>query len=464
MTFQRRLVLVVTGVAAAALLTSFLLVWNLFDAAQVRQLDEALRELAQEEAQGTLGHELKFSDRPGPIVDDVGPLHKYGAVFDSHGKVVTATPQFRAHPLEPLPRTTPGTFDCWVAGDHLRGVMVPIPLAPGKLLMLAAPREDLDRDSRRLLREMWLSAIISTALVAFSAYWIVGRVTHGHRTIVDVARQVVAGDLSARVGEQVRGRDMVQLGRNIDAMIDRLTVLLDSQKLFIAHAAHELRSPLAALYAEVTQGLRKERSAEGYREIIEGARESVRHLNALAEDLLELARLGAERERHRELVELPVVLERAVGSVAALATQKQVALLMEPPAEWPAVRGHAGELERVVRNLVENAIRHAPSHTSVRLRSVVREGALEIAVVDQGPGVPDLERPHVFNAFHRGAAARASGRGSGLGLAIARDIALDHGGDVVLDGSHTGGARFVLRLPIVSPDPAATEPSVGSSV
>ncbi len=115
------------------------------------------------------------------------------------------------------------------------------------------------------------------------------------------------------------------------------------------------------------------------------------------------------------------------------------------------VSGRPGDVERMLRNLIENAVRHSPAGGRVVVEGKVRAGVVAIAVADEGSGVPEPERARLFEPFFRGARARAEGgSGAGLGLAIVREIARAHGGDVHLDTTVARGARFVVELPLLT--------------
>jgi len=252
-----------------------------------------------------------------------------------------------------------------------------------------------------------------------------------------------------------------RLGRNIDDMIERLSLLLKSQQQFIAHAAHELRSPLANLYGELVHALRRARNADEYRAAIEEALDSTRRLKALAEDLLSLARLGADGRASADIAELDRVLGESVAAITDEGAIHEVAVEVSC-TPGIVVRGSGGDLSRMFRNLIENAVRHAPRGSVVRASALATPTSVDVTIIDDGPGVPQSDRNRVFDPFFRGAHARASNQpGAGLGLTIARDIARLHGGDITLDSASEGvGARFVVRLIAAAVLTAALLPTV----
>jgi two-component system heavy metal sensor histidine kinase CusS len=338
-------------------------------------------------------------------------------------------------------------FDVWWNNEHLRAVLAPILGDHGQSLLLATPRTDLDGDARDLARRMIAAVLVAVVASAAATSWLARMLTRNHERIAAVARAVAAGDLSARIGTTFGDREMDRLGRDIDEMISRLAILVETQQGFIANASHELRSPITTLLGELSFALRRDRDAASYRESIAEALASTRRLKVLSEELLALARIGAS-EPERERVPISAVASAALESARSAAQARGVAL--EAVCDGAAVQGHAGDLQRLLRNLVENAIRHSPSGGRVRIEAHQDAEHAHLRVSDDGPGVPLEVRERIFEPFFRLAADRADGTGAGLGLAIGRSIARAHGGDLWVDDS-SHGARFIVRLPVSGP-------------
>jgi two-component system heavy metal sensor histidine kinase CusS len=295
---------------------------------------------------------------------------------------------------------------------------------------------------------MMMALLVAVAASAASTSWLARLLTRDHERIAAVARSVAAGDLSARIGITKGDSEVARLSRDLDEMISRLAVLVETQRRFIANASHELRSPVTTLLGELSFALRRERDPATYRESLEEALESARSLRAITEDLLGLARIGATWPPAHESVSLSAVTRAAVESTEAEAAAHGVAL--EITGDQAAVQGHAGDLERLLRNLVENAIRHSPRGGRVRIAAQHEANHVHLLVSDDGPGVPPDVRERIFEPFFRLAGPRAVHGGAGLGLAIGRSIARAHGGDVWVDDC-SRGARFVVRLPVSAP-------------
>ncbi len=269
-------------------------------------------------------------------------------------------------------------------------------------------------------------------------------------TLAGVARDVAGGNLDARAGSNVSGSAETRaLAGDLDRMIGKLSALVAAQMTFVFHAAHELRSPLTTLLGELQLALRKPRSDGEYRDVIEQSTGDAKALVALVEDLLTLARIGSD-EPSGQVTTVREVVDDALRAARGVAAANGVVLVQtdEVEANGPTVvQGTRGELARVLRNLLDNAIRHSPREGRVSVECRLEPRSVQLAVVDQGAGVVPADRSKVFEPFFRGSKEQASTDvGAGLGLAIARGLARKAHGDVELDESYGPGARFVLRL------------------
>jgi two-component system heavy metal sensor histidine kinase CusS len=418
--------------------------------AQQQRLDEALLQEAEQDAKRVAarqGEKLVISDMPMPAANDVGPLTKYGAIYGGDGSVRAKTTSFGddVPPLSAVQRGARIPFDFWHGREHLRGVLVPLPAPGDQLLLVAAQRVELDGDAAFLRRAMTVAFVMAVIWAGLVASWIVTRLTRDHQKIAEVAQRVAAGDLAARVQPHSGDPELAKLGRNIDEMIARLEVLVESQQRFIALAAHELRMPLTTLYGELALALRRSRDAESYRNTIEEALDSTRKLKQLADDLLSLARIGAER-MGASVTSIRDVVQAAESQVMAQAKDRGVELTIT--GEDRAVVGEASDLERLVRNLLENAVHHSPQGGRITVEIAGETDCVKVVVSDEGPGILPGEREKIFEPFYRGQGdAERSSDGAGLGLAIVRQIARAHGADVTLVPTAKGkGARFEVSL------------------
>jgi two-component system heavy metal sensor histidine kinase CusS len=410
-----------------------------------RVLGSESREEADEVAHSELVHELP--DDPDLKATNIGPLRKYAVLYDALGRVLARSALVgpSVPELETLSARAATPFDRTIGETHVRAVLLPVPGRPGQQLLFGVSRDPLDADAALLARVMTITFAGVVVWIVLMTWWVTTLMTREHEAIAAVARRVAAGDLSARVGNGAPHEDIARLGRDVDSMIEQLSALVASQQKFVSYAAHELRSPLTAAYGELSNALRKERSAADYKEAIECALDATEHMKTLAEDLLVLARSNAP----------PVSGTRTSASLSSVtrAAIAQLARTLEARAVRVEVEGDARvetwnerDLQRLVLNLLDNAVKHSPPGGVVRV-SAAAQGEIELTVQDQGPGVPAHDAARIFEPFFRGA-REASEEGSGLGLAIVRAIARAHNGDINLEPSAQPGqgARFIVRF------------------
>lgn len=436
----------ITVVVAIALATALTLIQVLLNRFQEHQLDRALVQLAHQEARAAPRRNYALTTHPGPGASDVGPLDKYGIIYGADEKVIAATEPFDAAPparAELLKERIGVPFNLPYRGRSLRAVLVPIPAGERATLLLATSRSDLDGDDEFLELAMLLAFLVSLGCVFLSALWLTRRFTSEHRRIATTLHRISLGDLYARAPMGNADPDLEQWAADLNGVAEQLGELIRSQQRFIAHAAHELRSPLAALYGELQQSLRRERSADDYKESIAQALHSTRRLKHLADDLLTLARAEHSKQEF-ESVSLRGIFDEVARELAPQIAEKKVRL--EPELDGLAVQGRPVDLQRLLRNLVDNALRHSPSGGSIRCSARARGERTALHVSDEGPGVPEADRERIFEPFFRSPETRSSAQeGSGLGLSIAREIARAHGGELRVEPSPRG-ARFAVEL------------------
>jgi signal transduction histidine kinase len=261
------------------------------------------------------------------------------------------------------------------------------------------------------------------------------------------------------------GRDEVgDLARALARMQEELRRQEAARRSFVATASHELRTPLTMLQGTMElldEDLQGGFDLEDAQEQVTNARRELRRLSALASELLDLSRLDAAVQLRSEPVELGE-LARAVGAEFALrAAELGVAIEVVPPPEPRWAKADPAACARVLRILIDNALRYAPKGEPVVVITERLGNRIVLKVADRGPGVPEDERERIFQRFHRGRAAGAES-GFGLGLAIGRELAERMGGTLLLEDSDVG-ACFQLALPPTTGSSPAPSPAPDSA-
>lgn len=310
----------------------------------------------------------------------------------------------------------------------------PVSLSQGDFIIVGyAPLTEV----RSSVRTLWTSLLFGIPLVvlavALVAWFLAGRALRPVEMLRAEVEAISASTLQRRVPEPRSHDEVARLARTMNSMLARLQASRDHERQFLSDASHELRSPLASLRAQLDTG--------GWPDRVGGVRADAARLSHLVDDLMDLAK-AEEAPAPTEEVDLEEVIAEEVLSIGATTTVDIDASTL------PATRvlGDRPALARMVRNLLDNAARHATARVRV---AVSDDGStVEVIVDDDGPGVPEAQRQSIFERFARidESRARVSG-GVGLGLAVVRATARRHSGEVRCEPAPLGGARFVVTLP-----------------
>ena len=256
---------------------------------------------------------------------------------------------------------------------------------------------------------------------------------------------LAGGDLSARAPEQGPA-ELRDLAASFNEMATSLESLFDARRQLVAWASHDLRAPLASMQAMI------EALEDGLAEperYLPAMREQVQTLGGLVDDLFELARIDAGAlTLDIDEAALDGLVESCLRGVEAEAVARQIRLESRIDGGTPPVRCAPDKVERVLYNLLTNALRHTPSDGSVAVRVEPRGEEVRVTVEDTGEGLPPDTERRAFDRFWRGDRARTPGRaGAGLGLAIAQGLVEAQGGRIWAENRPDGGARVSFTLP-----------------
>ena len=370
----------------------------------------------------------------------------FAALFSADGSLVDATSDAPSG-LRPIN----GVLES--GGRHY---LVRTQTAPdGTLVVTGAdlqPTADVQAALARLLMGVGLSA---GAASLFGGWLLAGRALRPMAQLIDDAATLGPGDLHRRLTPPARMDEVGRLTLTLNGMLDRIAESVERQRLFVAMAAHELRTPLAALRVELEMVERDEATLDEYRQAVRDAQGDVIRLSSLATSLLELAATQDEAHRiERRPVQLQQMASAVVRGVDPLARQRGVAITVDVPDA--VVRVDRTRVEHAIGNLLNNAVTYGGRGSEVQVRCRIDEGPgarmLTIEVLDQGPGLGSNPTEGLFEPFIRG--ARAQGVGSGLGLATVASAVRAHGGTFGADNRDGGGARFWFTIPSEDASPS----------
>jgi len=383
-----------------------------------------------------------FTDDDIEEIEDHLPSHRYGRkvifqVWDQSGHLLAHTLNA---PDTRLSRDNEGFSDVELQGHPWR-VFSQWSENKRYLVQLAEAREARDDLAQELASHLLLPIVFALPILALALVILIGR---GLRPLSQLAQ-----DISRRQASHLDPIALDDAPRELRPVVDRLNQLLqqvghslDQERRFTADAAHELRTPLAAIRTHAQVAL-EGGDTEEHRLALESVLDATERATRLVEQLLTLARLdAAEWSRRFTDCDLRDIAMTVLADCAPAAIARHIELGLDEGASVPC-RGDAALLAVLLRNLVENALRYGPTDSAVSV-SLLPGPALEVC--DQGPGIPADERDKVLERFHR--ILGSPGDGAGLGLSIVARIAALHGARVELgDGPENRGLRVSVKFP-----------------
>ncbi|MHB8669202.1 MAG: sensor histidine kinase [Acidimicrobiales bacterium] len=350
-------------------------------------------------------------------------------------------------------------------GEHTRIFAAPVARTRGAwVIVVGTPLDTSDAAIRRVNRAAAIGALPAVALAAAVAWLLASAALRPVERMRRQVADITAHDPHAGIEVPKTRDELAALATTMNDLLARLGDALDRERSFVADAGHELRTPLAILRTELELASRPGRTHAELAAAVAAAAEETDRLARLAEDLLLLARSDDADSLRREPTDLHRLLTEATDRAATLAQPRRVGLTVEAPPGLEA-EVDPDRIRRAVDNLIDNALRHAPSGSTVRVRAAAYaprpSGAAGVAleVSDEGPGFPPAFLSHAFERFRRADTARApQDGGAGLGLAIVASIARAHGGRALATNRPEGGATVRIELP-ASPPPATPPPA-----
>jgi two-component system OmpR family sensor kinase len=468
---RTRLALWHTGVLALVLVTFTVAAWIFLDRLTQERVDRSLADAVGAFRQAVLA-EVRANRTPDDAVQDAarefrfsgrrvlvyGGHHSLLAVSDSARdaltRAISAIDEADDSPLHPIfASLTPGrsAYATVSAGtQRVRGYASSFTVADQSFTIVAL---QIGLSERTILGSFLQATAIAIPLALLLAgvggYFLARR---SFAAVIDMGRRASSIDsesLDARLAVHNTGDEMDELATVFNDMLTRLERSFVQQRQFMADASHELRTPLASLRAEASVTLSQARTNHEYERSLEQVRDEARRLSAIVDDLFTLARLDAEEgiPQPRDFYLEELVME-SVARIRALALDRGLTLDFHPAVEARCT-GDPELVERVILNLLDNAIKYTPRGGAIGVELETAGDHHLVRVCDNGSGIPLGAQPRVFDRFFRAdvARTRSSTGGAGLGLSIAWRIARAHGGKLELTRSDESGTEFTLALP-----------------
>lgn len=376
----------------------------------------------------------------------ITPSSKVIYLSGENSQVLSGAEETRArHATIYLDKTLPGASSVYrILATPIKGMPNWIVVVGGSL---ATTEEAISK-----VRDALIAVGIAVVLLAGIGAWLLsGAALAPVERMRRQAASISENDTGARLSIPSTKDELAALGKTFDDLLLRLQSALEHQRNFVADAGHELRTPVAILRAELELASRPGRSRDELITAIERSTEEAERIARLAEDLLILATADDKGlNLHRQQIYLDELLTDTATANKARAEKHRLQILAHAPARL-TVQADRLRLRQCLDNLIDNALRVAPSGSTVRIEAAdLGSGEIVIEVSDEGPGFPPEFLPHAFERFRRADPSRnrPSG-GAGLGLAIVAAIAAAHGGRAEASNLPGNGAKVSIHLPVV---------------
>lgn len=325
---------------------------------------------------------------------------------------------------------------------------------PNWTICVGSSYQPLESDVGQLTNLMLVVGAVVLLVSPLGGYWLAGRATRPLAEIIDTTAQLHPSSLEQRLPLRGTRDELDRLSATINGFLDRIAAFVDQNREFTANAAHELRSPLAAIQSSLEVALNSDRTISEYKDLLLEVLEECGELGVLVNQLLLLAESDAG---HLQIDSAPIHLDEIVRKGfemfqgVAEAEGIDLAITRLDPIR---LEGDSGRLRQVINNLIDNAIKFTRQGGKVEIDlalSLAGDRAV-LSVKDTGLGISREDLLHVFDRFYRGDRARHRGkerRGTGLGLSICESIVASHGGQIHIDSVINQGTTVCVSLPVL---------------
>lgn len=391
-------------------------------------------------------------------------IRTHGRMISASGKVSYRTKDFSVNlPVTPiaLKRAELGkqTFETFKFKNMtpIRVITIPIFVAgsfTGDLIQVGTSLESTQQALRGVAMVLWISFPIGVAFSVLFGYFLTKRSLNPVRVMTNTAQGLSIQDLGVRIPLPVAKDELRELAETFNSMMDRLEDSVKRLRRFTGDVSHELRTPLAVLRAEAEFALRKERSADQYKESVEIIAKEAVHMGSITEDLLLLARAESMSVAMSwQKFCLESFVKGIIHDTEPDFLARNIALQVKLAPEINEIEASDTYLSLALRNIVANAAKHSESGGVVKFdvnMSASPGGVkgIEFDVSDTGEGIPEKDLPHIFDPFYRADTARNRGTGgAGIGLSLAMALVKLHGGDLTVNSNGKTGTTFKVFIP-----------------
>jgi signal transduction histidine kinase len=337
-------------------------------------------------------------------------------------------------------------------GNRVRLLIQPITFENAVIAvhLAATPLQMVDQLLSELRTFLLIAGVVLLMAAAVGSYLLTDRALNEVEKVTMKAHQIAkSGDLSQRIKDPGAEDEVGNLVRTFNQMLERLQAGFEAQRRFVADSSHELRTPLTVIRSNLHH-LKRSTDPDERRELFAVTESEVSRLNRMVNDLLYMAQVQAGYQVKPALrpVELDSMLLEVFARARAMAATKEQKVVLAHE-DIATTLGDGDQLQHLLLNLVDNAVKYTPSGGTVSLGLWNEGDWARIDVSDTGPGIPEKEVPQIFERFFRTQSARDTGRnGSGLGLAIVKSIADAHGARLQVLSGTDQGSTFRVRLPV----------------
>lgn len=377
-------------------------------------------------------------------------------VLSRGGQVLAASEGFQdsGNPADVTAATRTGqpVYDTVLSasGQHLRVITFPVQEDDVVLyaLQVAASLESADASLERLrARLVWLVPL-TLLLTGLLGWWLASSVLRPVGHMIEQVEGISTGRLAERIDVPETGDEIERLATTFNANLERMEGAFKRLRQFSAAASHELRTPLTAIRGELEVCLRRPRSPTDYQQVLQTQLEALEDLGLTVQELLALARdEAAQGSVDKQPMDCGALVRDVGQAWERLARSKHVRIEVQAEqAVW--VLGERRLLERLVMNLLDNAVRHTPSGGDVTLSIKAHEGSARLIVQDTGPGIASADIPYLFDRFFKPRGAGSEAESTGLGLGLCRWIIEAHQGRIEVSNRLPQGAVFTVWLPL----------------